>query len=348
MEELLCMDFTKKNTTGNWLFLSDSFYTIAEFICIHELSKLDMANTNKKTRPSFLKIIKNKFKNNFKKQINPNHLFLRWLSLRGFIVDNLIVKRDENKIIDNQYLYDISESVNKQSIPEMQVLANIKTLFLSSFNFSDTRIINLVSKCKSLEKINITDSDITDESIYHICINCPNISIISLRTCSQITDQSLFNISDAYCSQLTNIDLCYCKKITDIGISYFFKKCEKLETINIGWCRNINDGCLISNENKFSELKCINLKACNKLTDSSIIFISEKCSNLQSIILTGCNLITDTCINSIIEKCPKIEYIDVYKCDLLSDECINSNFRISNRMFGSLENNFDKYTECME
>lgn len=348
MEELSHQILTKKNTTGNWLFSSDSFYTIAEFISINELSKLDMVNTNKKTRSSFLKIIQNKFKDKFKKQINPNYLFLKWLSIRGFIVDNLIVKHDENKIIDNQYLFDISESNNQKLIPENQILPNIKTLFLSSFNFTDARIINLVSKCKSLEKINITDSDITDESIHHLCINCPNISVISLRSCSQITDQSLFNISDTYCNKLTNIDLCYCKKITDIGISYFFKKCEKLETINIGWCRNINDGCLISNENKFSSLKCISLKACNKLTDSSIIFISEKCSNLQNIILTGCNLITDTCINSIIKKCPTIEYIDVYKCNLLSDECINSNSGISNRMFGSFENNFDKYTQCME
>ncbi|KAJ3695463.1 hypothetical protein LUZ60_000840 [Juncus effusus] len=75
---------------------------------------------------------------------------------------------------------------------------------------TDTGVIHLVSRTYSLQHLNIGGTFITDESLYAIANNCPNLKTIILWSCRHVTES---------------------------GLIALVNKCRKLESINVGGMR---------------------------------------------------------------------------------------------------------------
>ncbi|CAM8992783.1 unnamed protein product [Rhodiola kirilowii] len=56
---------------------------------------------------------------------------------------------------------------------------------------TDAGVIQLISRASSLRHLNIGGTFITDESLYAIAHNCPNLTSIVLWSCRHITESGL-------------------------------------------------------------------------------------------------------------------------------------------------------------
>ncbi|KAH6570310.1 hypothetical protein BASA60_007799 [Batrachochytrium salamandrivorans] len=127
-----------------------------------------------------------------------------------------------------------------------------------------------------------------------MCFCGPNITMLSLRNCWQITDQGLARIAQyatnlhtlslstvwditetglnsiaEHCKQLRAIDLSNCRKLNDAGVQNLLDKCKHLDTIGLSYCKSISDS--IMDRSIWSCMRRINFRRCTGLFDAGFL-----------------------------------------------------------------------------
>ncbi|MED6170394.1 hypothetical protein PIB30_030480 [Stylosanthes scabra] len=71
---------------------------------------------------------------------------------------------------------------------------------------TDQGVIQLISRTRSLEHLNVGGTFITDESLFAIATSCPNLKTIVLWSCRQVTENGLFALVDK-CLKLKSMNV---------------------------------------------------------------------------------------------------------------------------------------------
>jgi len=142
------------------------------------------------------------------------------------------------------------------------LLPNLRSLNLSCCNYlTDEDIFILFSRTNttpstySLERVDLSHTQITDESIKLIALKCPQLSSLNLKGCLHITDISLSLVAQ-YCKDLSHLIVADCGQISDISIQ------------------------LVAQETKH-RLVLLDLNECTRITDKSLGYLGYYCPNLS-------------------------------------------------------------------
>ncbi|KAF9602186.1 hypothetical protein IFM89_025486 [Coptis chinensis] len=71
---------------------------------------------------------------------------------------------------------------------------------------TDRGVIQLVSRAKSLQHLNVGGTFVTDESLYAIATSCPHLKAIGLWSCRQVTESGLIALVNN-CHKLESINV---------------------------------------------------------------------------------------------------------------------------------------------
>lgn len=80
---------------------------------------------------------------------------------------------------------------------------------------------------------------ITDPGISAIAHGCPDLEMINIAYCKDITDTSLISLSK--CSRLNTFESRGCPLITSLGLAAIAVGCKQLTKLDIKKCYNVDD-----------------------------------------------------------------------------------------------------------
>lgn len=167
-----------------------------------------------------------------------NFCYLKHNNLRSFKIINyqynnfdivkFLVRQKELKELYLSFIYCNYFLANKISI----IGKNLKTLVLAYPQgvVNDFSLYKIVTRCKNLEILDLSGTDITDITIYYLTHNCKNIKKLSLAG-TFIRDMSLVLISMYYPS-IRILELEF-NNITRIGIFNLLLRCKNIKFLNI-------------------------------------------------------------------------------------------------------------------
>ncbi|ETI33226.1 hypothetical protein, variant 1 [Phytophthora nicotianae] len=124
---------------------------------------------------------------------------------------------------------------------------------------------------RALRAIDLTQSSITDVTLFALAKHCPHLEEVKLSCCSEMTDVGIEALVRS-CRRLRVLDLNNCALITDRGVGMIGAYGQQLERLNLSWCMNI--------------------------TDKSVVDIARGCENLQELLLVWCTQLTDASIDA--------------------------------------------------
>ncbi|KAG6957188.1 hypothetical protein JG687_00010145 [Phytophthora cactorum] len=124
---------------------------------------------------------------------------------------------------------------------------------------------------RALRAIDLTQSSITDATLFALAKHCPQLEEVKLSCCSEITDVGIEALVRS-CRCLRTLDLNNCALVTDRGVGMIGAYGQRLERLNLSWCMNI--------------------------TDKSVVDVARGCEHLQEVLLVWCTQLTDASIDA--------------------------------------------------
>jgi len=81
--------------------------------------------------------------------------------------------------------------------------------------------------------INETDryTDVTDQALAYISVNCPELRMLQLCECTEVTDDGLRALANG-CSKISEIDLTG-TSVSDKGVAYLKSKCPRVMSLRL-------------------------------------------------------------------------------------------------------------------
>lgn len=160
-------------------------------------------------------------------------------------------------------------------------------------DLTDLQLQSLITAFPRLQTLELSHcSNITDEGL-KLIDRLSDLIKLSLRECTEISDQSLIMLGKM--KKLQILDLSSCQNITDKGLKSL-EQLKNLITLSLADCILITDEGLQVVEN-YKKLKTLNLSRCKKITDNGLKPI-QKIPELQSLSVLDCKLITDEAFKS--------------------------------------------------
>lgn len=146
---------------------------------------------------------------------------------------------------------------------------------------------------------------------------CPNIEVLSIRSCPRVTDNSISRIAFG-CPKLRELDISYCYEITHESLALIGKNCPSLKVLKrnlMNWldpsqhvgivpddylnaCPQDGDSDATAIANSMPHLEWLEIRF-SKLSARGLNAICQGCVNLEFLDLTGCaNLTSRDIVNA--------------------------------------------------
>uniref|UniRef100_A0A1B0GCA2 F-box/LRR-repeat protein 15-like leucin rich repeat domain-containing protein n=1 Tax=Glossina morsitans morsitans TaxID=37546 RepID=A0A1B0GCA2_GLOMM len=217
-------------------------------------------------------------------------------------------------------------------------------------------------------------------SLKDLMLSVPALNSLNLSGCFNVTDVSLRRASSVDLPNLKILDLFLCKQITDTGLGRIAQHLKNLQTLDLGGCCNIANtallliawslkkfkhlnlrSCCISDQgighlvglNKATaegnlELEILGLQDCNRLNDEALghiaqgltAYLTESGSNLNSLDVSFCvkisdqalthiaqnryRLIIDQGIFKISKALSELEHLNIGQCEGITDKSLQT------------------------
>lgn len=179
----------------------------------------------------------------------------------------------------------------------LEILKRVHALSARASGLNDEFVRKLVLGLpgQSLRVLDLSVNDITDNTVFYIGNNCPNLQKLFLEGCDEITDiKPLINLSN----NLNTLILSYCSELLDFTIA---------DLVSSGFGENLSK---------------LDLDGCHRLTDISIYRIARYSKNLEYLAIDGQGINDDPIIN-VFKNCRKLILFSMSFCDSLTDKCLH-------------------------
>jgi hypothetical protein len=164
-----------------------------------------------------------------------------------------------------------------------------------------------------LTKLDLNNSNVTDQQLLEVFKACPNIRFLDLNWCDLLTEA----VIDKLPQNLEALDFSCCDylKKSDIKDSDIDKMPKTLQSLNLSFCKTLTG----STFNKLPQgLKSLCLWHCKGLTNAPL---NELPQSLQSLELHNCEGLTDAALNNLPQS---LQSLDLGNCVLLTDAIIGN------------------------
>jgi F-box/leucine-rich repeat protein 2/20 len=125
----------------------------------------------------------------------------------------------------------------------------------------------------------------------------PQLKALYLGGNSWLTDESIIKFASVF-PNLQLLDLEYCHNISE-GICQVLRKCCKIRHLNLARCWEVK---LLGLSFAVSNLEVLNL-SCTKVDDETLYVISNNCRGLLQLLLEACDDVTEKGVKHVLENC---------------------------------------------
>jgi hypothetical protein len=148
---------------------------------------------------------------------------------------------------------------------------------------------------ETVQSLDVSASpQITDRMCDIIARRCPNLQILSLANCANVTNEGLRAISHG-CPQLESLDLEKLSSITDDGIRVLAQGCPNLSSVNLSGCSQITNAALSTLYHSGQNLQALSLNGLSQITDP----VFDLIHGITRLDLSDCQQLTDTAVERI-------------------------------------------------
>ncbi|EMP26868.1 Leucine-rich repeat-containing protein 29 [Chelonia mydas] len=242
-----------------------------------------------------------------------------------------------------------SELVKVCSSPELQPnLASLSFAFCSLLR--DSSVLSLArSLSPSLRVLDLSSCvSITNVSIQAISSHLPQLIVLRLAWCKELTDWGLLGaeepreecnhrrenleqdpkaLSDSSWKEsqkqpraslqalqhLQELDLMACSKLTDTSITKVIRF-PALRQLSLSLLPEITDASLVAVARGCQSLEQLSMSHCGKLTDKGFMEAAGSLRRLQHFVISGCSQLTCQTLMAISRECRQLKSLDVSMC----------------------------------
>ncbi|KAJ8907551.1 hypothetical protein NDN08_007662 [Rhodosorus marinus] len=129
---------------------------------------------------------------------------------------------------------------------------------------SDTMVSAVAECCPHLEEICLDETQVTDVGLRKLTSECSSLAFVSLRSCSNITDEGCIHMIKNCKIKRLSLNGLYC--VTDATVLALKRYCEGLEELDLSWCRAITDEALGQFVDAVQSLRLLKLRGCSQVT----------------------------------------------------------------------------------
>ncbi|XP_022946543.1 F-box protein SKIP1-like [Cucurbita moschata] len=163
----------------------------------------------------------------------------------------------------------------------------------------------------------------SDSSLQLVAQGCPNLEVLSIKSCANVTDRSMAKIALG-CQKLQEVDISYCHEISNVSLSLIGKHCPNIKTLKRNFFNTLDP----------SQQKGIvpdsYLNACPQDVDSEAVAIAKFMPNLEHLQLCFSKL-SAKALTLICKGCPNLKYLDLFGCvNLTSRDIVNATSNLEN------------------
>lgn len=197
-------------------------------------------------------------------------------------------------------------------------------LFLDFDSYSritDETIKKLSILSPKLKKINLKSCiNITDQSLTYLADNCHQLEELNLSWCD-ITAKSLFIIAEGFPNlRRINVSSCY---ITDEGVNTLLTKCQDLEILGLAWCKSISDKSLESLIKLGKNVKVFDIRGNEKISSGALSNLFSASHEFSAVHLKRCHGVNGKVIGSLCNIGSHLEKLNlrgVYRDDNITNQ----------------------------
>ncbi|XP_031570416.1 uncharacterized protein LOC116304777 [Actinia tenebrosa] len=165
-------------------------------------------------------------------------------------------------------------------------LDTYSSLIYLNLSFSlDERVLRLallyLYKLPNLKKLDLTKSALQNNMFRE---NHPKLWSIELKSCFEISGQTLRTLSSVMGNSLQYLGLSNCNRIEDKDLTSLITMFSCLETIDLSGCTGISDMVLFQNFRN-GKLRKIILKGCSNVSEEAIQMVRKNTMNKLTVIL---------------------------------------------------------------
>ncbi|TKY54685.1 F-box protein SKIP1 [Spatholobus suberectus] len=154
----------------------------------------------------------------------------------------------------------------------------------------------------------------SDRSLALVAQRCPNLEVLSIKSCPRVTDDSISRIALS-CPKLRELDISYCYEITHESLVLIGRNCPNLKILKrnfMNWLDPSQHRGIVPDEY---------LNACPQDEESEAAAIANYMPGLEWLEIRFCKLSAKG-LNSICQGCPNLEFLDLSGCANLTSRDI--------------------------
>ncbi|XP_072492119.1 uncharacterized protein [Notamacropus eugenii] len=200
----------------------------------------------------------------------------------------------------------------------------------------DKSVISLAQELGSSLKVLDLSScvSLTNSSLIAISANLPQLTVLRLAWCKEITDSGLLGLVDPseelppaplesprpsllMLRALQELDLTACSKLTDTSLAKVLKF-PRLKQLSLSLLLELTDTGLVAVAKGCPSLEHLALSHCNHLSDRGWAQAANFWRRLQHLNLSSCNQLTEQTLVTIGKACRRLKVLDVSMCQGIS------------------------------
>ncbi|KAM1500623.1 hypothetical protein TB2_025468 [Malus domestica] len=163
----------------------------------------------------------------------------------------------------------------------------------------------------------------SDQSLSHVAQRCPNLEVLSIKSCPNVTDSSMADIV-VRCPMIRELDISYCHEVSHESLVLIGRNCPNLKILKrnmLNWLDPSEYTGVVPDEY---------LKTCPQDGNSEAAAIGKSMPNLEHLELRF-SKVSAKGFTLIPVGCPNLEYLDLFGCvNLTSRDIENTTSNLKN------------------
>ncbi|EDO46629.1 predicted protein, partial [Nematostella vectensis] len=197
------------------------------------------------------------------------------------------MKLNQCPFITSAALFHISKYC--PNIDHLSLEHNIKIL--------DDGVKELVSRCRRLKRLQLNSCGISGEGAKSIASYSRHMTILDIRYCTTLNDDIVKEIVCG-CPNLVILNLSLCFNVTDKSAGHIVQHCTKLSSLYLVHCRISDEGLVLLSVNAFG-LERLDVSWCQEITDEGVKVLVHGCKTLKHLGLVRCDQVTNETITEL-------------------------------------------------
>ncbi|PNX71796.1 F-box/LRR-repeat protein, partial [Trifolium pratense] len=204
------------------------------------------------------------------------------------------------------------------------LLRDLVSINLTCCQLTKSALFTLANNCPSLSEINMemTGENVVgnSDSLGKLCVY-PQLKALYLGKTSWLSDESIIMFASIF-PNLELLDLNLCNDISE-GICEVLRKCYKLRHLNLAYCPRVKLHGLNFVVPKLEVLDLSN----TKVDDETLYVISKNCPGLLQLLLEHCNDVTEKGVKHLAENCTQLRKIKIGNSSHVKDALFFTDIR---------------------